>query len=620
MLSDTCRTFRNPAYLQYLIAIAISIILLLLLLVLIKTNLLLVIIVELVSIAVAFSIFLLTWNSRRNAQDSFLMALGISFLFTAVFDTLFTFSLMNTQVLQEFSFNNIIQIWIAARYFQAITLLVATALIGRTLTKKASIDAAILVPVYTAITALLFMSILVWKNFPVCDIHGYTPFKIASEYIISTILILTGIILVRKRKLLDPDVWFFLFIALFLFIMGELAFAISGSGFTDTNFLGFCLRGVAIYFIYRAIVVVGISRPLDLLFHELKERDLALRKSEEQYRNVVEDQTELISRFLPDGTYVFVNEAYCRFFGMSREEIMGQKMLQLVYPDDQGTVRDSLASLTRESPLVTVPNRILLPNGSIRWIRWTDRAIFNAAGTITEYQSVGRDITLLRLSEDALSLAHKKLALLTSITRHDILNQLTALKAYVELLRQDAREYDSHGYLEKVQAIADVIEEQIAFMKDYEMMGVSAPAWQDVAATIGRSVSALPTRNVSVDIDVGNVEIFADPLLEKVFYNLVDNALRYGGEKLTRIRIYTQESPNELALICEDNGNGVSSEDKVHLFEKGFGHHTGLGLFLIREILLITGISITENGVPEKCARFVIQVPKGAFRYSGRPE
>jgi len=305
---------------------------------------------------------------------------------------------------------------------------------------------------------------------------------------------------------------------------------------------------------------------------------------------------------------------------MSREKIMGQKMLQLVYPDDQGTVRDSLASLTRESPLVTVPNRILLPNGSIRWIRWTDRAIFNAAGAITEYQSVGRDITLLRLSEDALSLAHKKLALLTSITRHDILNQLTALKAYVELLRHDAREYDSHGYLEKVQAIADVIEEQIAFMKDYEMMGVSAPAWQDVAATIGRSVSALPTRNVRVDIDVGNVEVFADPLLEKVFYNLVDNALRYGGENLTQIHLYAQESPNELLLICEDNGNGISSEDKVHLFEKGFGHHTGLGLFLIREILLITGISITENGVPEKCARFVIQVPKGVFRYSGRPE
>ncbi|MFA4859839.1 MASE3 domain-containing protein [Methanoregula sp.] len=618
MFTEVLQNYRQSIKLQYLVSFTIAILLLILLLVIINNNLLLIIVIELISIAVGVSIFMLVWNSRRNVRDSFLIALGLSFLFTAVLDTLFTISIMDTSVLQEFSFNNAIQIGIAARYFQAFTLLIAAVLVGRNLTKKGSFDTAILIPLYAVTVLLLTMSILVWHNFPACELHGYTPFKIGSEYVISAIFIAIAAIHVKKRKFFDSTVWFYFFIALILMIAGELAFAISGSGFALTNFLGFCLRFVALYFFYRAIVVVGISNPFYLLFHELKERDSALRASEERYRNVVEDQTELISRFLPDGTHVFVNNAYCRFFERTRDEVIGKKMQLLVHPDDKDMVRDTVASLSRKRPFITATNRILLPNGSVRWVRWTDRAIFNADGKITEYQSVGRDITKLKEAGEALGLAHRKLALLSSITRHDLLNQLTALKSYIELLKNAPRDSDPKGYLDKMETISEVIEEQITFTKDYETMGMSSPVWQAVSASINRSIASLPMRDVRTFSDVRDLEVFADPLFEKVFYNLIDNALRYGGTKMTLIKIHAEAAGDEMVLVCEDDGNGISHEDKKRLFEKGFGHHTGLGLFLVREILSITAITISENGMPGKGARFEIRVPKGSFRYAGQ--
>src|SRR5208337_5267172 len=144
------------------------------------------------------------------------------------------------------------------------------------------------------ITILLILSVLEWQDFPASDTMrgGYTIFKIASEYLISFIFIAGLVVIAKKRGLLDPKVWVYLIMAQFLLIAGELSFAISGSGFELTNFLGFYFRFVSVYFVYLAIVVVGITRPFDLLFHELKQQERALRLSEERYRNVVEDQTE----------------------------------------------------------------------------------------------------------------------------------------------------------------------------------------------------------------------------------------------------------------------------------------------------------------------------------------
>jgi len=119
----------------------------------------------------------------------------------------------------------------------------------------------------------------------------------------------------------------------------------------------------------------------------------ALRESEARYRAIVEDQTELICRFLPDGTLTFVNEAYCHYFGQKREELIGSSFRPLILEGDRTCVEEQLTSLSLENPVATYEHRVMLPDGEIRWQQWTNRAIFDQQGRFIEFQSVGRDIT-----------------------------------------------------------------------------------------------------------------------------------------------------------------------------------------------------------------------------------
>ncbi len=134
-----------------------------------------------------------------------------------------------------------------------------------------------------------------------------------------------------------------------------------------------------------------------------KRTENLLKESEERYRNVVEDQTEFICRFLPDGTHVFVNEAYCRYFGLDRNEMIGSKFRLRMPAEDGQKVSRQISSLTSNNPYAIIEHRIFMPDGNTRWQRWVDRAIFNVDGDLKEYQSVGRDITELKERELALN-------------------------------------------------------------------------------------------------------------------------------------------------------------------------------------------------------------------------
>jgi PAS domain S-box-containing protein len=115
--------------------------------------------------------------------------------------------------------------------------------------------------------------------------------------------------------------------------------------------------------------------------------------SEERYRAIVEDQTELICRFLPDGTLTFVNEAYCRYFSKQREELIGHSFIPMIPEEDKSQVMEIFNSLDKSNQVVTYEHRVILPDGSLRWQQWTDRLVYFDNGEILEYASVGRDIT-----------------------------------------------------------------------------------------------------------------------------------------------------------------------------------------------------------------------------------
>jgi len=605
-------------------------------------------------------------------------------------------------------------------------------------------------------------------------------------------------------------------------------------------------------------------------YDELAKHQDLLRKSEQRYRNVIEDQTEFICRFLPDGTHVFVNEAYCRYFGLTREEIAGHRFRPKIPVEDQEFMKWFFASLNPDHPVDSIEHRIIMPDGTIRWQRWSDRAIFDHLGTITEYQSVGRDITEIReaqlarekseirfrqqyqnnplpivtwqhrqgdfvfidcnqatetisgrelhkfigkraseifetrpelaseirrcfseqtvisknivsehflpgrhihvtvafvppdlimvymdditeqkkaekalrnsqrmlakamdlanmvtwerdlrtgvltfddrfsklygtnaeskgihrmtadvysrdivhpedrgiladedeksrnttdphyvskreyriirgdgeirhlemcagitkdaqgrtikthgvnqditdlkRAEEAQCQANRKLMLLSGITRHDINNQILTLKGFLVLLHRKVPDPSLEEYFTRVTEASERITSMIQFTKEYENIGVNAPIWQDCRILADTAAKEATLGQVVVKNDLPAViEVFADPLIVKVFYNLMDNAVRYGG-KITTIRFSGEERDDRYFVVCEDDGNGVPADEKEQIFERGFGKNTGMGLFLAREILSITGITITETGEPGKGARFEMIVPQNSFR------
>jgi PAS domain S-box-containing protein len=365
-------------------------------------------------------------------------------------------------------------------------------------------------------------------------------------------------------------------------------------------------------------VIIGGKTLVQAIVRDIREHkkaEEALKMSERSYRMVVEDQNELISRFRPDGTQIFVNKAYCQYFKKPCEDIIGRKFFPRIPAEDHHQVREHFAHLTKENPVGINTHRVILADGSVRWQRWSDLALFDDNGTIVEYQSVGQDITEQKRAEDALTIACQKMNLLSSITRHDILNQLTVLSGYLALSEEFATDEKLLNFIKKEATATERINQLITFTKHYQDIGVQAPQWQNVHDTITSAASSLDLSLVNIQIPFKNVEIYADPLLSKVFYNLLENSVRH-GQHTSLIQFLVRENDESLTIMCEDNGGGIDQETKKHLFKRGYGKNTGYGLFLIREILAITGILIEETGESGKGARFEIKVPKGAYRFT----
>ncbi len=217
-------------------------------------------------------------------------------------------------------------------------------------------------------------------------------------------------------------------------------------------------------------------------------------------------------------------------------------------------------------------------------------------------------------TEEALREANKKLNLLNSITRHDILNQLMVIDGYLEIFQEEC-----HGdeklriYFDRIIQSTKMIEHQISFTKFYQELGVQAPVWHRVQSVAERISRMSGFEKIRFTISTESLEVFADPLFEKVFFNLFDNAVRH-GEHVSEIHVRFERKEKEGVIIVEDNGVGVSTEDKPKIFQRGYGKHTGFGLFLTKEILTITGVTIQETGKPGQGARFELIVPSGGFR------
>ena len=347
-----------------------------------------------------------------------------------------------------------------------------------------------------------------------------------------------------------------------------------------------------------------------------KSAEAAIQNSEKKYRTLFENSSEGI--FLLNDRFIDCNDQLASLLGYPRNEIIGREPLDFC-PFLQPDGNESITAFKKYMDAAGLgrferfPWRYLRKDMMPLDTEMSLKALDTPEGKVLF--ATLHDVTERKRAEEALMKANSKLNLLSSVTRHDVSNQLTIMSGYLELARMKARSPDVKDYLSKVEAAADTIYRQISFTRIYQDIGTSAPAWQDLRRTFDKSLDGLETGDISFILPPEGLELYADPLLEKVFFNLVDNSLRHGGEVHT-IALEAGQPDGSLVLVYRDDGAGIPSGEKEEIFKRGYGKNTGYGLFLIREILSITGLSIEESGTPGEGVRFLIRVPEGSYRMS----
>jgi len=374
----------------------------------------------------------------------------------------------------------------------------------------------------------------------------------------------------------------------------------------------FFLSGIIGELIPTTYLLIGVLLIIALIMMVTSRLLEEVRMQEEKFNKAFHSSPYaiMITR-VSDGIIFEVNDGFTVITGYQPGEVLGKTTLELSIwekPKD----RTLLANDVLKGKVRGVQVRIRAKTGTIiSGIFSADLITINTESCILSSIS---DVTELKNTEEALIQANRKLNLLSSVTRHDILNRIMVVMFYGEELENTVTDEKQQKQVNTIVKSTGEIRTIIEFTGQYQELGTTAPEWQRVDNLFKRREINNLLNNVILNPDLEGIEIYADLLFRKVVYNLVENSIRH-GKHLTRITLTSHKDKKDLFIWYEDDGGGIPSDEKEKVFEKGFGKNTGLGLFLIREILSITGIAITETGEPGVGVRFEILVPEGKYRY-----
>lgn len=347
--------------------------------------------------------------------------------------------------------------------------------------------------------------------------------------------------------------------------------------------------------------------------------DITIRKQIEQALKENEEKFVSIFKKTPDpvlilnSTYniIEVNRGFEKYFDDSHTDVHGKNIDDLGIRLHQEDIELLLKKCENDINSSHIEMELLKGSGSpfIAEVAVSRIAVNDEQCFIVQIH----DIDEIRKAHKAISQVNNKLKILSSITRHDILNRNMVTSVYSEMLLEDVKDPDAQRKLFAIRQSSDEIKNLIEFTGQYQNIGETVPTWQVLEQLFTLRPIQGFLSGINLTLDMEGIEIYADKMLVKVIYNLVENSVRH-GKKITTISLSSHEESGNLVIWYEDDGGGISPEEKEKSFDKGFGKNTGLGLFLIREILSITGISIIENGIFGVGVRFEIVVPAGTWR------
>ncbi len=346
-------------------------------------------IAEVFSVLIAWSIFIIAWNTRRTAVNGYLLFLGIAYLFVGGIDIVHTLAYKGMGVFQGYQTNLPTQLWISARYLESLSLLVSPFFLRRRL-KPAYAFAA-----YAAISAFIYLTIFVWDVFPTCFVEGagLTTFKKASEYAICGILLGALAYLYRERERLERRVLLMFSASILITAASELSFTLYVDPYGLFNQLGHFLKIVSFYLIYRAVVVTSLTEPYNLLYRELKQ-------SEERFRGIVESAPFGYYRLGRDGLWEYVNPVWERMHGLRLEEVVGKPFEMTLPPGETEAARRNV-QLALSGETVTGEFSHLTGGGEMEYHILNIRPVWRG-GEVVAVEGFINDITELVNAERAL--------------------------------------------------------------------------------------------------------------------------------------------------------------------------------------------------------------------------
>ncbi|MBW2467300.1 MAG: PAS domain S-box protein [Deltaproteobacteria bacterium] len=544
--------------------------------------------VELFSIFVAFGIFVIAWNSQEQIDNNYLLILGIAYLFIGFLDLLHTFSYKGLGIFPAYDANLPTQLWIASRYTESITLMIAPFLVKR------PIRIPLVYCIYGSVTFLTIGAIFIWDIFPACYIEGVglTSFKKISEYLISLFVIAAIIFLLKKKDSFEPYVIKLMVLSLLFTIVSEFAFTFYVSVYGFSNLVGHLFKLFSFYCIYLALIRTGLKEPYNLLYRNLKH-------SEERFRLLAE--TSPIGICLSDEKKQcqYVNNKWTEMTGIKNRDAIGQPCDLGVHPED----REHLLALDSNLPAEGVEYRIQARNGKITWVYGFMAAMKDEGGNVLGYLRTDTDITDRKKAEEKLKALSEKIKKFSYSMTHDLKNPANVIRWLAESLNKKYR----HLLDEKGKEFCEIIlssAKELVFMVEkinsYIATGENLlrpekfRIFEIMSSLKDEFAPQLSGKNIQLSAYQGTDEIVADKLaLMRALRNLVENAIKYGGDKLTEIKIgYRSTESHHLINVSDDGaGIGIAPDKNAEIFTEfkrassAVGiQGSGLGLAIVQEV------------------------------------
>lgn len=512
------------------------------------------------SIAVAASIFMVAWNTRRLIKNKYILFLGIAFLFIGFVDMLHAIAYKGMGVFPDYDANRATQLWIAARYLNAFTLLIAPIFLRRGLNPVLTLWA------YVIVTTALLVSVF-GGIFPDCFIEGsgLTPFKRISEYVICFILAASLWLLRRNKSLLDTAVLRWLTVSILAMIITELSFTFYVSVYGFSNLVGHFFKITAFYLIYKALIETGLKQPFALLFRELKQSEKALTAERDFTSAVLDTEASLLIVLDRKGRIVRFNHACETLTGYSFSEVRDGAFFDLVIPPDEAKpTEDAFGKLLTGGDIGAFENRWLTKSGERRLISWSTSTLSGTDGEVQYIIGSGIDITEQRRAEDALRQTIADKEMLVREVHHRVKNNLAVISSLLSLQSRqlhDAEAMDMFKETETRLKSISMIHERL--YKASTLSSINISEYIRSLSTLLFNTYRPKTGYISLGYDVQELNLDVEYLLPcgLILNELISNAFKHaflsGDGNTGSLAVGFSLSDGLYRLSVRDNGKGL---------------------------------------------------------------